>query len=222
MRRFVRRGNLTARSIQTHIQQGIARMNDQMKSQVTRKGIPALMIATLLLAGCGGEFAYKRGAGVNDLNSAKSACQSKGLQGNAFAQCMEESGWVFHNPLDAAEDDDPVIKASFKKDYRNTASSTASAHAEEASETASPGETKQETAAKPAAKKPADPMDIFVVNSWWKTGRGADSLKSDIQQCVAQLGPEHKPDMSGKTAKATRGLLLCMRELGWKALQAHE
>ncbi|MCB5189495.1 hypothetical protein LG198_01965 [Methylobacillus arboreus] len=191
-----------------------------MKKPGTGNVLANVLILSMTLAGCGGEFAYKRGASVNDLNEARKQCQSKGIQGDAFAQCMEESGWVFHNPMDGSgsDDEDPVIKASYNKDYRNTAAIAEPA----AGVAAAPASNAESTSPPPPAKKPADPMDIFIVSSWWKAGRGAESLKEDIQQCVAKLGPEHQPDLSGRTAKATRGLLLCMKDLGWKALQAHE
>lgn len=186
-----------------------------MKNQEREKPLSAAVILCLALAGCGGEFAYKRGAGVHDLNTAKNECQAKGLQGNAFAQCMEDNGWVFHNPQDSLDDDDPVIKASLKNDYRDT--STVQEQGPVAANTAI---TETGAAKETPPPVPKSPMDIFTVSSWWKIGKGAENLKSDIQQCVAKLGPEHQPDMSGTTAKATRGLLLCMREMGWKALQA--
>ncbi|MCB5187127.1 hypothetical protein LG200_03805 [Methylobacillus caricis] len=176
------------------------------------KALYIVLASSVLIAGCGGEFAYKRGAGVNDLDQARKACQASGNEGQAFAKCMEDSGWVFQNYAGDSEDADPVIKASFKNDYRDTG--TAAEEAVPVALTAG----KPEVAKVP--KKTADPMDIFIVSSWWKTGRGADALKADINECVTRLGPEHQPDMSGKTAKATRGLLLCMKDLGWKALQA--
>ncbi len=186
-----------------------------MNNQGLITTIPATVTLCLVLAGCGGEFAYKRGAGVHDLNTAKNACQAQGLQGNAFAKCMENNGWVFHNPQDNLDDDDPVIKASLKNDYRDT-----STVQEPAPVVAIAAEPKTGAAKETPTPAPKSPLDMFTVSSWWKIGKGADNLKADIQQCVAKLGPEHQPDMSGTTAKASRGLLLCMRELGWKALQA--
>ena len=188
-------------------------MEKHMINQGQAKTLPAVLILCLMLAGCGGEFAYKRGAGAHDLNTAKNACQAKGLQGNAFAQCMEDNGWVFHNPQDSLDDDDPVIKASVKTDYRDTSTVQEAAPAAAITSTSDIGAAK-------AAPIPKSPLDMFTVSSWWKVGKGAENLKTDIQQCVAKLGPEHQPDMSGTTVKASRGLLLCMKDLGWKALQA--
>ncbi|MCB5184629.1 hypothetical protein LG201_05365 [Methylobacillus gramineus] len=182
---------------------------------MNKPAIKTLYIAlasSVFIAGCGGEFAYKRGAGTNDLDQARKTCQASGHEGQAFAKCMEDSGWIFQNAADDGEEADPVIKASFKNDYRNNVAVT-----EEVVPVTSRAGT---VAATSAPKKTTNPMDVFIVSSWWKTGRGADALKGDINTCATQLGPEHQPDMSGKTTKATRGLLLCMKELGWKALQA--
>lgn len=184
--------------------------------------------ASLLLTSCGGEFAYKRGASARDLDQAKQQCQHSASE-TALGQCMEQNGWIYHNPQEALEDEDPVIQASFQHDYRSagkvvnedTPAPTSSAVAQtDSASTATPVAKPAEQ--RPAAKKPTDPMDIFLVSSWWKIGKGADSLKGDLAECVAKLGEAHAPDMTGKTVKATRGLLLCMKDLGWKALQARE
>ncbi|WP_148042264.1 hypothetical protein [Pseudomethylobacillus aquaticus] len=69
-----------------------------------------------------------------------------------------------------------------------------------------------------AAPAPKDPLDIFLISSWWKVGGGPDALKADTDACVTTLGEAHRPDRT--TLKTTRGLLLCMRDRGWRALQA--
>lgn len=208
--------------------------------KTAKKTLSIVLSSSLLLAGCGGEFAYKRGASARDLEQAKQQCQHTSSE-TALGQCMEKNGWIYHNPQEALEDEDPVIHASFQHDYRSAgkvvnedtpapASSVVNSSAANSTETGNtvsdssvqarkPGEN---TAKNKAEKKVTDPMDIFLVSSWWKIGKGADGLKTDMDQCVAKLGPAHAPDMTGKTAKATRGLLLCMKDLGWKALQARE
>lgn len=216
--------------------------------KTTKKTLSIVLTSSLLLAGCGGEFAYKRGASARDLEQAKQQCQHTSSE-TALGQCMEQNGWIYHNPQEALDDEDPVIQASFQHDYRsagkavsedtpapassvkNSSNSstvsvtetgnigTGNTGPDSAAQARKPGEN---TAKNKAEKKVTDPMDIFLVSSWWKIGKGADGLKTDMDQCVAKLGPAHAPDMTGKTAKATRGLLLCMRDLGWKALQARE
>ena len=76
--------------------------------------------------------------------------------------------------------------------------------------------------AKPATavKRTPEMTDTFKVSSWWKAGGGADSLKSDTEECVARLGETHRPVQTQQTQTATRGLLLCMKEKGWSALRA--
>ncbi|SNR69357.1 hypothetical protein SAMN05192560_0531 [Methylobacillus rhizosphaerae] len=170
-----------------------------------------VLLASIMLAACGGEFSYKRGAGIQDLNEARKQCQTAEPLEPEFTKCMENNGWLVHSPQDVSEDADPVIKASIKADYRNSAAATPLTESTSADHA---------TTSPLPVKKLADPMDMFIVSSWWKTGKGADILKNDMQTCVAKLGEEHQPDMSGKTARVTRGLLLCMRDAGWKALQA--
>ena|SRR5450830_791223 len=62
----------------------------------------------------------------------------------------------------------------------------------------------------------ADPMEIFKISSWWKMGC-VDGLNIDLGECVAVLGEAHRP--ISQTHQVTRGLLLCMREKGWRGLR---
>ncbi len=183
----------------------------------THCGICILMLVTLLPSGCG-EFAYKRGANSSDLEAAKKSCGKKGPDSAAVKKCMAGGGWIVQDlsrmePMDA----DPVVEASvIPSDRRieNSASATSGKQGAGDYVSALPG------TAQPAAivKKPPDMMDTFKVSSWWKTGSGAESLKSDTDECVAKLGEAHRPD--NQTQLATRGLLLCMKEKGWSALRA--
>jgi hypothetical protein len=176
-----------------------------------------LMLVTLLVSGCG-EFAYKRGATASDLEVAKKACREKGPDSAAVEKCMADRGWVVQNlnrmePMDA----DPVVEVSVMPSDRrieNAASSLPDKQGTEGPGSASPGPA-QPTA---SLKKGPDMMDTFKVSSWWKTGSGAESLKSDIEACVTRLGEAHRPD--SQTQTATRGLLLCMKEKGWSGLRA--
>ena len=167
----------------------------------------ALLLA-LPLSGCG-ELAYKRGANASDLEAAKKICREKG-SGAVNEQCMADSGWTVQNlgrmePLDA----DPVIEASVIPSDRRIENVTSAA----------PSAQRAEVPASAATRKP-DMMDTFKVSSWWKAGSGADSLKSDTEECVARLGEAHRPVQTQQTQTATRGLLLCMKEKGWSALRA--
>ncbi|MGV8990687.1 MAG: hypothetical protein ACOH1Q_04700 [Thiobacillus sp.] len=163
-----------------------------------------ILLLVALLSGCG-ELAYKRGANSSDLEAAKKSCLEKEPDPAAVEKCMAHRGWVVHNlsrmePLDA----DPVVEASvIPSDHRieNAASATPSA-----------------TPPTEAEKRTPKMTDTFKVSSWWKTGSGAASLKSDTEACVAKLGDAHLPD--SQTLSATRGLLLCMKDKGWSGLRA--
>jgi len=163
-----------------------------------------LLLLAVLLSGCG-ELAYKRGASSSDLEAAKLSCREKGPDPAAVEKCMADRGWVVQNlsrmePLDA----DPVVEASaIPSDRRieNAASAT-------------PGAAQSAT----AVKRTPEMTDTFKVSSWWKTGSGAASLKTDTEACVAKLGEAHRPD--SQTQSATRGLLLCMKDKGWSGLRA--
>jgi hypothetical protein len=177
----------------------------------------ALVMAFCVLGtGCGAEFAFKRGAGASDLDSAKKTCQAKDPAPAAFDLCMADSGWTLKNLSKSdSQADDPVI------DITPTPSNTRI----ENINTPPPREDKEDfvraTSAgvqpAPVVKKTADAMDTFKISSWWKVGSSADSLKADTNSCVAKLGESHKPD--AQSQKVTRGLLLCMKEKGWSALR---
>lgn len=179
-------------------------MMDFAKTQMRCSG-GLLLLAALLLGGCGGEIAIKRGASASDLEAAKKSCREKGSDPAAIEQCMSERGWVVHNlsklePLDA----DPVAEASVIPSDRRI----------ENASSAKPGAIQPAT----PAKKPPEMTDTFKVSSWWKIGSGAADLKADTETCVAKLGEAHRPD--SQTQSATRGLLLCMKDKGWSGLRA--
>ena len=169
----------------------------------------SVLLTVLLLSACG-EFAYKRGASVSDLNATKKACLAKNADKAAVEKCMAGDGWTVQNfdsaePIDTMQSEpDPVIEATVTEDNRVIAKPKITNNPS--------GE-----AIAPAEKKPADPMDTFKIGSWWKLGGGADNLKGSIAECVKTLGEAHQPD--SQTKKVTRGLLLCMKEKGWHGLR---
>ena len=164
-----------------------------------------LLLAILLLGGCGGELAYKRGANSNDLEAAKKSCREKGPDPAAIEKCMGDRGWVVQNlsrmePLDA----DPVVEASVIPSDRRI----------ENAASATPGAIQPAT----TVKKTPEMTDTFKVSSWWKIGGGAADLKTDTEACEVKLGEAHRLD--SQTQLATRGLLLCMKDKGWSGLRA--
>lgn len=176
-----------------------------------------LMLTTVLFSGCG-EFAYKRGANSSDLEAAKQSCREKGGDSAAFEKCMADSGWTVQNlgrmePLDA----DPVVEASVIPSDRRIENSAGAAPGEQRADMPAASGSTQSAA---TAKRKPDLLDTFKVGSWWKAGSGADSLKSDTEECVAKLGEAHRPVQTQQTQTATRGLLLCLKEKGWSGLRA--
>jgi len=191
------------------------------------------VIMGLLVSACGAEFAYKRGANRDDLESSKKACAAQAGDSSAMEKCLEGHGWVMQNFNEADNELDPVIDVtpSDNRGYVAPAPSKSNGAGKPASQTAS-GESAASvkektsvmkdvdgaTAVTPSAvKKPADPMDTFKVSSWWKLGSGPEGLKPAVNECVATLGEAHKPDES--THLVTRGLLVCMAGKGWRGLR---
>lgn len=166
----------------------------------------ALTASCLLLAGCG-EFSYKRGASIADLDAARRQCAATDSDAG-LAACLERQGWIVGNfDRSSSDEDEPVLRASYREDPRGPAAAEPSATAPAAA-----------VAGVLDAPPPKSPLDIYYVSSWWKAGGSPAALKSDTAQCVTTLGEIHRPDPgSGRT---TRALLRCMRERGWYALQA--
>lgn len=164
-----------------------------------------LLLTIFSLTGCG-EFAYKRGAGAADLNKAQLGCQAQSSDPAAIEACLEKEGWTVQK-LDALGELDPVAVITPNPDNRSPGvTSLAAAQAQ----VADPAGTN-------APKKPADPLDVFKISSWWKMGGSTDQLNGALNACVATLGESHRPDPLAQ--RATRGLLLCMRQSGWYGLQ---
>lgn len=172
-----------------------------------------LMLATLLLGGCG-ELALKRGASQEDLAAARQACREQAADPAAQRRCLADKGWFIQDwRAQSPADGDPVIDvAALASDSRmeNAAvhpapSGTATAAA--ASSSSSP----------PTPAPARDPLDRFKVGAWWKLGGNGAGLRMDTEACVAQLGEAHRPD--SQTLLATRALLSCLKEKGWSGLR---
>lgn len=186
----------------------------------------------LLVSGCG-ELSYKRGASTQDLEAAKKACQTAGNE-KAVERCLEDQGWT----VKKLEDIDLFATAGVSPDNRNPGAfvtpefvpvvpAKPAPAASPAGGLAAP--LPSAAAAAPVAERPvqtpapppaptANPLDIYTISSWWKMGADREALAADTRDCVATLGPAHKPDDT--TQRVTRGFVVCMHAKGWKALRA--
>lgn len=171
------------------------------------------LFSALLMNGCG-EFAYKRGASVSDLENTKKVCLAKDSNQTAIEKCMEDNGWIVQSlgSKDPVEPE-PALEAFINPDNRQ-AGTPLTANTKGISTDKPSSGTEQ---LPQAVKKVADPMEIFKISSWWKLGGGAENLKIATSECVAKLGEIHRPN--NQTNKVTRSLLLCMSEKGWRGLR---
>lgn len=185
------------------------------------------MVMLLLVSGCG-ELSYKRGASTQDLEAAKKACRSAGSE-KAAERCLEDQGWTVRQ----LDDIDLFATVGVSPDNRNPsafvtpefvlavpakpAAAVPSAVASAAAATASVAEGPVQP---PASSPPpaTSPLDVYAISSWWKMGADREALAADTRDCVATLGPAHKPDDA--TQRVTRGFVVCMHGKGWKALRA--
>ena len=188
-----------------------------------------IAIATVITA-CG-EFSYKRGANVAQLENTRQSCQAKGND-EAVKKCMEDSGWMIKK-LDSFEiftEAEPENEEQSEVVAAENASELTTENVQKSGVTQAVVADKQQTNiesstkpnAKPSAKPktkvaPSNPLDTFVVSSWWKSGVRPDAFQVDSNMCVEKLGEAHKP--IGKTQTVTVGFISCMNEKGWKALK---
>jgi len=153
------------------------------------------------LGGCG-EFAYKTGAGADALAADKLACQQSG---GDLQACMHAKGWTIAN---LSGDDAPAMAG--------TAASPAAAAPSAPTVTSTPDTPPAVATASTVAPAvaPVDPTAPVKMTAWVKFGGGGP--QDDIDACVARLGPANAPDTVHHTA--TRALLACMKEKGWRGL----
>lgn len=160
------------------------------------------LLGTLLLSACGGEFAYKRGAGADALSTDQQSCRNS----SDYQTCMESKGWAIHrmderNPLAVFV---PVQDARANPDSAYVKAT---------------GGNQPANGVKEDRSLPPDPLTKFNVSSWWKMGGGGEDLKAAKAACVSKLGPAHAVEDGSKLM--TRGLILCLKEQGWVGLQGY-
>ncbi|ADQ83902.1 hypothetical protein [Methylovorus sp. MP688] len=168
------------------------------------------LLTCLLLTACG-EFSYKRGASATDLERTRADCRAQNPDSAAVKKCMEAQGWFVQD----LNDIDPVAVMTPSE---NNSPSKSMTHEEMAAATKA---TMVEAGNKSDPQNSTAPevksmLDKFKISSWWKRGVGGVTLENATNQCVAELGEEHRPDPV--TQYTTRGLLICMRKSGWYGL----
>lgn len=188
--------------------------------------ILGLMATVILITACG-EFSYKRGANVAQLENTRQSCQAKG-SAEAVKKCMEDKGWTIQK-LDSFEiftENEPKSDEQSEVVATENTSDLTIENGQKNGTTETVVADKQQTATKPSVKPsakpktkvaPSNPLDTFVVSSWWKSGVRPDAFQVDSNMCVEKLGEAHKP--IGKTQTVTVGFISCMNGKGWKALK---
>jgi hypothetical protein len=185
--------------------------------------LACLATMTVLFSGCQ-QMAWKPGASSADLDRDTAACEADHAEQTAVQDCLRKRGWVIRIPKPTEEElvDSPAEPDAVPAPVAVGAGTPAAAVAPAmpATGAAAPAipaaEPRSGTAVAPRNKsvpKPVDPMRRSEIQAWWKMGGQADALTSDMDSCVGQLGPEHKPDLQKKLY--TRGLIDCLKGKGW-------
>jgi hypothetical protein len=189
-----------------------------------------ILCTSLLLTACGGEFSYKRGATPADLEKTKAMCKAQTSEAQ-INKCLEDNGWAVQKlddmdlfPMSAKFENMHDIETGTTPAAANKTSTAASpvapvtANSSKVSPSAPTTASQPANSATPPPAAPANPLDTYVISSWWKLGVMGDALQTDTDACVATLGEAHSPN--SKTQTATRGFIVCMRGKGWSALRA--
>ncbi len=151
----------------------------------------SVITLSLLLSACG-EISYKRGASMGDFNQEKKSCASQYTDQKDIDACLEKTGWVIVSA------DKPLIK-----------------EADSTAKTSAQIDNGSEESMKEVKTNPLDPI---AVNSWWKAGSGPNQLIDDSNACIEVLGEDYR--IKSNMSKVTRGVLNCMKDKGWFAVEA--
>lgn len=191
------------------------------------KHLLILITLTQLLAACG-EFSYKRGANVRDLEQSKKLCVAAADE-NAQLNCLREQGWTVtklgnDNLFAHTKPSSGQLDAKPTKTLDASISTSADSQQNQVSKMENSQAEESKTAAIKAVASTEsktvmlvdDPLQLFIIQSWWKFGAHGDALNNDMSSCTATLGDHHKPDVQKQSY--TKMFAVCMYEKGWKGL----
>lgn len=187
--------------------------------------LACLATMTILFSGCQ-QMAWKPGASSADLDRDTAACEADHAEQQAVHDCLRKRGWVVRVPKRTEEElvesvEEPAAVPTAAVVGAGVVPATAIAPAMPAAGAAAPAiaapaEPGSGTAVAPRSKtvpKAVDPLRRSNIQAWWKMGGQGDVLNADMNACVDQLGPEHKPDLERRLY--TRGLIDCLKGKGW-------
>jgi hypothetical protein len=158
---------------------------------------PILTVLALSLSGCGGDFSYKRGAGMSDFDKEKSACADQHNDASEIEKCLNKNGWVMVGAGKRLVEETPLV--------------------EEPPETIVTPDGREVLVDITPVEITTNPLDQINISSWWKAGAGPAKLMADGDSCVAELGAAYKPQANFSIV--TIGLQACMKDKGWFALE---
>jgi hypothetical protein len=169
-----------------------------------RRGLVRLL-SVMVLLGCGGmlgacgEFSYKRGAGVDDLQAAQNRCRASTGDDGAYRGCMAAAGWTTETFANATIATAPVAASGIKTVAPSPVANGAGA-------VTSTGAAVVPPDAKPVAATAEAP---HVISSWWKNGASGDELSQALTACRTATGE------TSTTGAVDRPMIDCMHQKGW-------
>jgi hypothetical protein len=170
------------------------------------------LLTASLISGCG-EFTYKQGAGLRELDNAKQACRS--ADEAATEKCLKEQGWFIHKFEDPNTSVDDEVNSEAASNFKQTETNAENTASDRELKSAAI-ETQATNITQASQLQKTDPNKIYKISSWWKIGASEKNMRMDLEQCGASLGVEHQPNIAEQ--RYTKALIQCMNKQGWKAL----
>lgn len=170
-----------------------------------------LLVATLV-SGCG-EFSYKQGAGVRELDNARQTCRS--ADEASAEKCLEAHGWFVHK----FEDPNSAITEELNQQEPTNAENTKAATADavtDKNESSSKQISLQKSHSEPVELQNTQVAQTYKISSWWKMGANDSQLKMDLNQCSVNLANDDAANFVEQ--RYTKTFIQCMNKLGWRAL----
>lgn len=201
------------------------------------------VVVVFLVVGCG-EFTYKRGASIRDLEQTKQAC--KYANESNIDQCLEKNGWYVQKLDDVdlfatasvsdnrtsqpllvdVKNEQPSNNTNTENKREITDAIVTKSDTSEVAKKVEPTKTNEQVISKSQVipnkevKKLPDPNQTYKISSWWKIGSSDAMLRKHLTECSDKLGESHAPDIVKQTY--TRAIVVCMHEKGWKGLRAYK
>ncbi len=185
----------------------------------SRRAFWLALLAPVLVAfgGCG-TVTFKRGASPDAMHAAERSCGHLTADDAAYIECMREHGFFVSGTAAATAGAAPVAHGAAPSVpvAGQGVAVTAPVPAPAVAPAAAAAAVAVEVPATSEVEVPTelDPLDLIDVASWWRLGGSATDLDRATDDCVEELGEEHRPEPGSRAV--TAAMYDCLRAVGWR------